>query len=207
MDRYSEIEVKFEAPAVEPHQLLAFAADVRQDQVLKPYAYNIAGAIIVGGWDTYYQQGDKILRHRCDGENGHQTNCLTTKSRKSKKDLMDRHEVDLWFKPGTPPEDVETFLERTGWEPIFTIQKQYTVLHLKSSAGADNIVCLALYDVWEDDRKQARRFLEVEIERDSECTPAQGRAALKKWVQAVRARFSLEEPVNQSLYEIYAPKK
>lgn len=207
MDRYSEIEVKFEAPSVEPHQLLAFAADVRSDPILKPYGYGIAGAIIVGGWDTYYQQGDKILRHRCDGDGDRQTNCLTTKSRKSEKDLTDRHEVDLFFRAGTPPEDIETFLERTGWEAIFTINKYYTVLHLKSTAGADNIVCLALYDTWEDDRRQARRFLEVEIERDSTCTTTQGRAALKKWVQAVRARFGLPEPLNQSLYEIYAPKK
>lgn len=207
MDRYSEVEAKFEAPAVEPHQLLAYAAEIQADPVLKPYRYNISGAIIVGGWDTYYKQGDSILRHRCDGENGHQSNCLTTKTRKSKKDLLDRNEVDLFLRPGTLPEDVEAFLQRTGWEQVFTINKQYTVLHLHSSSGPDNIVCLALYDVWEDDRKQARRFLEAEVERDSACTTTQGRAALKKWISSIRARFDLPEPVNQSLYEIYAPKK
>jgi len=207
MDRYSEVEAKWETPNIEPAQVLAFATEVKQNPILKPYGYQISGALMIGGWDTYYQQGEAILRHRCDGEKGRESNCLTTKTRKSSKDLLDRHEVDLFLRADAKPEDVETFLERTGWKPLFTINKQYTVIHLRSSSGPENIVCLAIYDVWADSRTQARRFLEVEIERDSECTTAQGRAALKKWVAAVQAGFGIGEPVNRSLFELYSKEQ
>lgn len=207
MDKFSEIEAKLSAEGVEPHQLLAFASEIKTNPVLKPYGYGISGAIIVSGYDVYYGQGESVLRVRCDGENGGASICLTTKTRKSQKSLLDRNEVDIWLRKGTEPEDIETFLERTGWQELFTIQKQYWVFHLRSSSGPENIICLALYDTYQDDPNTAKRFLEVEVERDSPCTSAQGRAILKKWISSVRARFGLAEPLNKSLFELYSPKK
>jgi hypothetical protein len=207
VERYSEIEAKFSAESVEPHQLLAFASEIKSDSVLKPYGYEISGAIIVKGYDVYYGQGKSVLRVRCDGEGDKATICITTKTRKSKADLLDRNEVDVWLRKDTRPEDIETFLDRTGWKALFTINKYYTVFHLKSSSGPGNIICLALYDTHDGNPENKKRFLEVEVERDSVCTSAQGRAILKKWISSVRARFGLGEPSNQSLFELYMPKK
>ncbi len=197
MDTRSEVEAKFDAPYLSLEQLFASFGDSCTENYKK-----------VGGWDRYYKQGNNYLRHRCDGKR--KTSVLTVKLRKSTDSIQDRHEVDMPISTEVSAGDVTAFLEMTGWKLHFEIQKMSYIFHLD---GTNHQACIALYDVWSDDNMEpgdkvpVRRFLEVEIEKDSACTQGEANIYLQHWIKHLQVEFNLGTPLNSSLFELYAPKE
>lgn len=191
MNQHSEVEIKLDAEGLNPKKFMEFVinCDVHIDRIL-----------IVSGYDTFYRNGDNVVRHRCDGDD--KDSVLTVKKRKSKKSIIDRYEVDLPVKPGVPPEMVSAFLEMSGWTEEFTINKQY---HIFNVSGKDHEACVALYDVWRTGNyKNKYRFLEVEIERKSKCTPKMGERYLEEWLENIKTSLLPNAvPLNVSLYELF----
>jgi hypothetical protein len=199
MDRYSELELKFDA------------GDVPERTFLRVIADQFAGSVLrykrVEGWDHYWRQGDSVVRHRCDGTR--QTSVFTVKKRKSQGSLTDRHEVDLPLREDIKPEDAVRFLEMTGWRRWFSIDKCSYIFHIEDCYGA--LLCIALYDVTPIDGHgflsgDTRRFLEIEIERESSCTPEIAKNRLDFYEEVLRKLFTLKGPLNQSLQEMFGPK-
>lgn len=214
MDELSEVESKFSADGIEAKDLFESLSSLIGDN-----ATDITHYKTVSGWDKYYQQGSNWLRHRCDGDR--KTSVLTCKVRKSAGSITDRHEVDMPIQEAVSSDTVEAFLKLSGWKLGFEIQKTSYIFHL---ATPTHKVCVALYDVWQEnevrlrlpggfevftvakEKTEPRRFLEVEIEKDSACTHDQALEYLKSWVQYFQMVFALDEPLNESLFEMYRPK-
>jgi adenylate cyclase class IV len=75
----------------------------------------------VTGPDTYYRQGENVIRHR--EKKNSKTHELTVKRRKSTKSTRDREEIDLHFAHNTGVLDVRAFLAATGFEKEFQLVK------------------------------------------------------------------------------------
>lgn len=198
MNRYSELEIKLAADGLEPAGFIDF--------ILKSKA-NVETLQMISGTDTFYRKGKEVIRHRCDGKE--KRSVLTVKKRKSKNSLVDRHEVDLPVKMDVPPEDVAAFLELAGWKEEYTIRKEYYIFHI---AENNHRSCVALYDVWKVDGvkvvSKKYRFLEVEIERDSECSTRTGESLLTEWLTNINAAILPDsKPLNISLYELFKKNK
>lgn len=199
MDPHSEVEVKFEAVDV--------PLDVYKDLV--EHQCQALGAMVTGykdviGTDTYYVISGRPLRFRVGGDRESE---LTYKERKSAASISDRVEINLPLKLGTPPEAVEALLTYLGGEKDFSIQKRSYIFHLTGDLnGIAYKATTALYDV-EDEAGWVRRFLEVEIEANSDCTPAQGLEVLDSWRALIEDELQVQGPLNQSLYEIYTTRK
>lgn len=192
----SEIEVKFEAPGLSREDFMNFMTT------------NFYGGIReykkVAGWDDYYVQGENVVRHRCDGRKKRST--LTVKRRKSEDSISDRHEVDLPVGDKVPASDVSAFLKMSGWKLLFTIEKESFIYLYELPSGTK--VCVALYDVWRPGQhrdKLSRRFLEIEIEKDSKIDIETARQILDDWTTVFKKKLKLAKPLNSSLYEMYAP--
>lgn len=194
MDQHSEVEAKFDAAHLTPGAIHKALDDDGTAEKVRSYKR-------VGGWDRYYEQGGRFLRHRCDGMR--KTSVLTVKERKSSSSIQDRHEVDMPIAEQVPADDVTAFLTMTGWKLHFEISKMSYIWHFQAS---DYVACIALYDVWQGHKATARRFLEIEIEKDSNCTHAAAKTILEGWITWARQALRLDVPLNESLFEIYAPK-
>lgn len=201
MDPHSEVEVKFDAqdvPLAEYQNFVestipALIGDVK-----------ITGYKAVFGTDTYYVVNGHPLRFR---EGGDKESELTYKKRKSAGSISDRVEINVPLKTGASREAVLAMLEALGGELDFTIDKWSYIYHVEGVlAGTAYKATLALYDV-EDYKKTSRRFLEVEIEAVSDCTPEQGLEVLDSWTRLVEDQLNVEGPLNESLYEIYTTKR
>lgn len=206
MDKHSELEVKFETDIS--------VADVTSWLM----GENVERYHKVDGFDTYYIQGNNVVRHRCDGRR--KLSVLTVKQRKSADSIQDRHEVDLPQDPSVTAADVQAFMKLTGWEPLFTIEKTSYIYHVKQGQAH---ICVALYDVWPvkpsflvttggkipmNIRGPKRRFLEIEVEKDSDVSDEMGQVLLNTWVDSAQGMFSdksLVGPLNESLLEMYRP--
>lgn len=198
MNRYSELEIKLSADGLSPQKFIEF--------VLKSGA-KVDSLQVLSGMDTFYRKGKEVVRHRCDGDG--EKSVLTVKKRKSKESLVDRHEVDLPVAPGVPPEDVAAFLELAGWKEEYSIRKVYWIFHIKE---INHRSCVAMYDVWKTggfknnskSSPKKYRFLEVEIERDSECSTRTGESLLSEWLSKINNDILPEaKPLNVSLYELF----
>lgn len=210
MDKYSEVEVKFAADHVTPEHMQGFVDE-------QPLEYNVDNYRYALGTDVFYRLGTGALRFRKDSvrvlrhmnadgtarlDQSHVTSCLTVKQRKSDDHIIDRREVDLWVGPQDEA-DVTAMVDLLGGNKLFSIKKEYHVWMLRKGGFH---VCLALYDVSYPDGKDKRRFLEVEIEKDSKCSGFDGGIELRKWELAVKAAMAVGEPINQSLFEMYGSK-
>lgn len=211
MDRYSEVEVKFDAEGLYLGQAQEFLDHL-------PSEYQIEKYMNAVGTDYFYALGTGTLRFRKDtiwlerqySPDGNPavdlpsrvTSCFTVKQRKSSTHLLDRKEVDLWVGPQTV-DDVAALVAMLGGRLSFSIKKTYHVWMLRKG---DIHICFAVYDVSRADGTDLKRFLEVEIERDSNCGPEEGKAELNSWIIQLQADLFLGEPVNQSLQEMYTPK-
>jgi adenylate cyclase class IV len=191
MDTTCEIEAKFSADGVPVVQVMTFATN-KKHLALKDYR-------VVEGVDQYWGRGDHVVRLRIDGPG----DCtLTVKQRKSANQILERHEVDLPLQPGVPSPNVERFLELSGWERLFTISK---TSHIWRFQYADHAILLALYDVFSG--KTRRRFMEVEVDKDSACSKAHAHTVLKNWISSLQTEFGFKSPLNKSLLELYGPTK
>jgi len=197
MDKHCEIEAKFRADNIGVAEFLKYLTN---NHVLQLQGYKV-----VAGTDTYYTQGDSVVRHRHDGRRD--TSVFTVKRRKSTTSIKDRHEIDLPLDASVTIKDARAFLRMTGWVESFSIEKCSYIAHVKKDS---HTACLALYDVWDmnlpEHEQGSNRFLEVEIEKDSSCSPEQAEAILDTWIDDMREALDLNAPLNESLYEIYAPK-
>ncbi len=204
MDPHSEVEAKFEATGLLPSQIQAFMDERFSDHTFRR----------VTGIDQFWNVGGKVVRARFDRERldegvgicayAPETTCLTIKARKSANSLLDRHEVDLPV--GTISAfTVSEFLEMLGAEYESALNKEYWVWIFTYPIGETTAtVCLALYDVCRfGDSSNKRRYLEIEIEKHSECSDEVGKAELQFWIGLLKRVFTLEDPVNVSLYELY----
>jgi adenylate cyclase class IV len=181
-----ESELKFEVP-----QSVSTEAFEKWAQRQKPLRH-----VSVSGLDTFYQQGDNVVRHRCSGRSQE----LTIKQRQSKDSITHRLEVDLFFSAKTTQEDVRAFLMASGWRPVLTIHKTSTIYNLAEDEGEE--ICLALYCV-----DGSRRFMEVELVKGgSESVDAA--AVLDYWHKKLTKAFpGIGAPLNASLFEIYSGRK
>lgn len=194
MDKHSEVEIKIDATGLDPKKFMAFV--VSQD-------VHIERVKIIKGKDTFYRKGDDVVRYRCDGDE--KISFLTVKKRKSANSLVDRIEVDLPVKDGTPSDTVEAFFKISGWEREFSINKSYHFFNVDgvTDDGTHYKACIAMYDVW-GNRNQKYRFLEVEIERESDCSPKQAKAILNDWLANIKSALLPEaKALNVSLYELF----
>lgn len=194
MDKFSEVEIKIDAEGLDPRDFMAFVVQCQDIHIEK--------VRIISGQDTFWRKGDDVVRARCDGPE--KENILTVKKRKSADSLVDRKEVDLVLKEGTDPDMVKAFFQMTGWQEEFTIYKDY---HFFNVQGPDYHACIAMYDVWKTPNKK-RRFLEVEIERDSKCSPAQAKKYLAIWLDKINHGLLMSAtPLNLSLYEYFSKEQ
>lgn len=190
MDRHSEIEMKFQADQV--------SADEYERFMLNMKARNYH---LVDGVDTFYRFGSRVLRFR----NGDGWRGLTIKQRKSTTSIIDRVEIDLEIGDSANEGDVEALIHHLGGVREFSIRKLSRIWRVPSAFEVPHEATFALYDVYVNGMVDAR-YLEVEIERDNECTPEQARKALDKWETVVKNTFKVVGPMNRGLYEIYSEK-
>jgi hypothetical protein len=127
---------------------------------------------------------------------------FTVKERRSDNNLLNRKEVDLKIDATVKPEDVEAFMKMMKADFQYKIKKDYEIWDIVSAKEGVR-VCFAMYDVKRPNGTDKRRFVEVEIERDSTCTAKEGRDALQLWIPVLRQQFGFEAPANVSLYELY----
>jgi hypothetical protein len=195
---HHELEVKIAADSVQP-------VDFRNWCVTRgPSEY-----VRLTSPDVYYTQGKNVLRHRL-GDQRRITGAgeLTVKQRTSSKSTKNRVEVDLRFSEKTTREDVERFLEATGWSPAFTVIKDCCIFFFLDQKPGVEVVIYTVRCIYPDGREtEQRRFLEIEIHKaDSQHVKAL--TTLKNWEEDIRSNFQgLGETQDQSLYEIYSGKR
>lgn len=226
MDKHAEVEAKFDITDRQDELMMAMDNALRNPTV-NGTTYRTHRYIDMAGTDSFYKIGKKVFRYRSDriskqidyhdNQGSYQVRMggvdspdfrsnqflLTVKERKTAKNLLNRHEVDvpLLAEPG----DFEAFMTMLEVEPWYQIKKEYKIWQLEEEGGVK--VCVAMYSVCRPDGSEFKRFLEVEIEKDSKCTPKEGMATLKKWITYLRENLKLEAPTNQSLSELYCPKE
>jgi hypothetical protein len=199
MDQLSEVEIKLDATGLDPRAFMAFV--VSQDVHLERVK-------IIQGKDTFYRKENDVVRYRCDGQE--RISFLTVKKRKSASSILDRIEVDVPLKEGTPPETVEAFFEVSGWTKEFSINKDYHFFNVDgvSDSGAHYKACIAMYDVWGKSSSNKKRFLEVEIERESDCSSYEAVKILNEWLVNIKKSLLPDaKPLNLSLYEFYSKEQ
>jgi len=232
MDKHSEVEAKFDVTDhFDKHNDMIINIDEKlKELVVDGETYKVSRYLDMAGVDSFYRIGKKVFRYRSDvitkqidyhehggstvrvaGANGKaesdgfQANqfLLTVKERKTKKSLFNRAEIDIPLRAERG--DFEAFMSMLDVEPWYQIKKEYKIWQLESGNGIK--VCVAVYTVYRPDGSDRKRFLEVEIEKDSACSPKQGMSTLRKWVTFLRTTFGLDTPSNQSLSELYCPKE
>jgi hypothetical protein len=191
LDHHSELEFKFAAGHVDVDAFRVWAME------LNPIGYKSRAYP-----DSYYRNGDAVVRHRQwpapAGE-------LTVKRRKSTTSIEDREEINLRFDGQTSCIDVTTFLHATGWVHEFTLLKHFSHVFWFTHGGAK--LAVSLYEVERAETKDTRRFLEVEVERESDVSEETARKLLRLWSGAAAGNFNLDEPLKESLYEIYSGRR
>jgi adenylate cyclase class IV len=156
------------------------------------------------GPDTYYGQGQNVVRHRKNGEGAGE---LTVKRRTSTRSTKDRLEIDLRFNDLTKVDDVERFLIATGWKPEFTVVKSFHIFWFEAEFPSLEVV---LYDVRctypNGKSTPSRRFVEVEVSK-KDSGHVRGFYALEDWEKQLREQFNIGATQSESLYEIYSGKR
>lgn len=190
IDQHNEIERKINAGGVR-------VSDFRDwCEQRKPVQY-----VYVHSPDYYYRQGENVVRHRVNSEESHE---LTVKRRSSTKSTFDRLEIDLKFAATTKASDVEAFLKATGWTLEFKLEKKADIFWFKEG---NTHLTVVIYDVFCGEHKM-RRFIEVEAEKGSDVTVDHAKKRVNAWIKDICADFAISnEPLNDSLYEIYSGKK
>lgn len=154
--------------------------------------------------DTYYEQGKNVLRHRHGGKSAGE---LTVKRRTSKSSTRKRQEIDLRFDQETTQDDVKRFLEATGWDPAFTVVKDCHIFWFLDQKPGVEVVLYDVRCIFPNGKETApRRFVEIEIHKADSNHP-KALTTLKDWEAEARAKFTMGETQDLSLYEIYSGKQ
>lgn len=196
MDRYSELEIKYDASQVPVSKFQKFmeasaSATTKVHQVV--------------GLDTFYANPNTglVLRFRRASSEGNDHPVLTFKKRKGGGDSVDRHEVDLFLeKNASTDADAAAFVAALGCSEDFSILKESYIYHVDCG---DYTAVVALYDVIVPGTNFIRRFLEVEIDKEGPCLLEVAQAALGAWATIIEGSLQLAKPLGQSLYELIAP--
>lgn len=191
IDKHSELEFKFSAEEVSVDWFRTWCIG------LDPVGYKSRAYP-----DSYYRNGDAAVRHRAWPLPGGE---LTVKRRKSADSIVDRQEINLQFAAEVSLRDVTEFLGATGWALEFTLLKHFS--HVFWYKHGEATICVSLYEVERADTNETRRFLEVEVERDSEISETTARELLDLWGGAAAHEFGLDEPMTSSLWEIYSGRR
>lgn len=177
----------------------------------------------VVGVDTFYAspaQG-KVIRYRraVDPTLPHGPPSLTYKQRQAPGNIRDRIEIDLFLAEHKPvTESVHNLLYTLGFSEHFTILKESHIWDfpeiIYTATDADGVspqtkkavahVIVALYDVLH--AGTIRRFLEIEVDRDSDIHDNTAEMLLSDWILEAQDKLGVREPLTQSLYEMYAPR-
>lgn len=205
---HSERELKFDASKVEKNSFIAWC---KQQEHIR-YLY-------VVGPDTYYRQGDHAVRHRHSETKSDIGNAgqLTVKRRKSHGSIMDRVEVDLEFADHIEVADVTAFLLASGWKKEFTLLKAAHIFWFERKGIEVTVVVYEVGKVMGEFQSKSplisnklvnkRLFLEIETEKSNKLNSTEAKAELNWWHNTIAKSFTIGEPLNSSLYEIYSGKK
>jgi hypothetical protein len=199
-----ELELKFEADRVSPQEFVAWAASTGK----------MTGYRQTSSPDVYYRQGKNVLRFRSRGSD--ETGAtITVKLRTKKENTTNRVEIDVPVSKKVSDDNLHAFLEATGWEPELRIWKDSHIIDLVDfwfdPETQSPPVCLAMYEVWEDDddgeiEPDSKWYIEVEVEK--EFINKNTENVLRFWEDYLRERFpAIGKLLNRSLYEIYSGKK
>lgn len=199
MNLMIELEAKFEVPHLTTGRFEAWCWKRSEADLMENGAFNK-----LAGIDTFFAGNGVVLRYRraAPEEPAAGSPVLTYKCRQRPGDIRDRIEVDLFLdeKRATEPQ-VKAFVQALGLREHFTILKESTIVHF-GEKGA--IIVVALYDVLH--QGQIRRFLEVEIEKSSEISDEDAAMVLSDWILEMQKDLGIGSPINQSLYEMFAPR-
>jgi adenylate cyclase class IV len=195
ISHHDEIEAKLEAQKVDLQAFLGWAHKLEGIERMERCSSTP---------DDYYECGEAVVRHR-GTEGKHE---LTVKRRKSNASTRDREEIDLHFADSTPHASVGAFLRATGYAHVLRLTKNNIyIFWVKPTPNITLVYCI--YDVWNEDEKGSRRFIEVEAEKGSNVTPETAKRYLREAVAEMQKVFKpyLGEPVNESLWEIFSGKR
>lgn len=194
ISKHDEIEVKLPADAVAVEK---FKRHIVESVEVERFLH-------VEGPDCYYENGANVIRHRQDPNGCHE---LTVKRRKSDRSTQDCHEIDLHMDLHlTTPADVKAFMAATGFEYQFTLVKDSHIFWAR--LGRDLLATFVLYDAWRADAPQdKKRFIEIEAEKGSPCSPETAKRHIRAWTQNLQNHLGAGDPANVRLYEMFSGKR
>jgi len=190
MDKNVEMEYKFAADGID----LAKFDDALQlllpDEVVSPKVR-----------DVYFQAVDGVsVRHRIvDGKYQE----LTTKKRRNSYSLQCRTEINVKLDLGTDPADMIRLMGMMGYEHQLTLDKPTCAVYTFMNDLGEVEVALYTVSMVGDSNKPFRTFVEVEVK--GEMSENDAADVLNEWKAFLQEAFKLGEPMNTSLYEMYAP--
>lgn len=181
--RFMEIERKYTANTVD------WDVFVKKCKKMKPYK-----ELIVSGPDTYYENGDSIVRWRYSEDLSE----LTTKSRFTKKSPLLREEVDLKI-PSNDAKTVIRFLDSLGYEKLFRVNKTCHIFWFETIHGKVSVV---IYKVVSKDHPD--KFF-IEIEADKGQSIKKSKELVRYWED--RLELKKHWRINKTLLELYSDRE
>lgn len=201
MNKLTELEVKFAASHV---TTLAFEKWAKNRPI---GATKFTHAV---GTDTFFAKDCVVRFRRATTPDGNSPPVLTFKQRQSPGNIRDRFETDVFIDASrTDQEEVCRFLSSLGFERHFGILKESFIYHYEGvvSSGLYEVV-IALYDIYDEATRNhtGQRFLEIEIDKHGSCDDIDAHLVLEDWIEAAQKELGVTQPLNQSLYEMFAPR-
>lgn len=183
-----ELELKFDANKIVVDEFIKFCYGLR------PESFKT-----VTGPDSYYSIGDAIWRHRADSRE------LTQKRRKSGVSSQDRLELDLIYDSSMAPAFIDNFLVISGFKPEFVLTKTAHIFYVQKAGHKFSLVIYDVNKVENGKLTEPHRYIEIEIDKKAVVTADRAKVLLREWKQELQRAFkNLDEPLNESLYEIYS---
>jgi len=180
---FLEIERKYTANTVDWDDF------VKKCKTFKPYR-----ELLVRGPDTYYENGESIIRWRVSPE----INELTTKSRFTTKSSLVREETDLKT-PGNNLKTMMKFIDNLGYEKLFRIWKTCHIFWVENEIGKASIV---IYKVESKDHPD-RNFIEIEAEKGQPIK--ESKELIRYWEKELGLKKHWR--INKTLLEIYSDRE
>ncbi len=148
--------------------------------------------LLVEGPDTYYENGDRVLRWRHSKDKPE----LTIKAKTSATSNLVREEVDYPAKGDA--RTTMTFVRALGYKKAFRIRKKCQIFWYERKEGNVNVV---IYDVTCRGHR-TRRFVEIEAEKGMDLELS--KRLVDEWEK--KLGLSPRQRESRSLYEIYSGK-
>jgi len=183
----NELELKYRADDISLTDFISLMESMSPERKLE-----------VSSWDIYYA-GNKyglpfdFIRHR-KGDVPE----LTIKIRNSEKNNQDRFELDLKIHPSMSSRIVAKFANIIGFEENFRIYKDCTIYWLPK-------VDLVYYIVYDKNKKEKARFIEIEARKDVLFDSPEEAWNLLKETEAKLAQFGItpQSRMKKSLWDMF----